>query len=153
MSDSLTPWAPACQPSLFFTISQSLLKLMSIESMIPSNHLVLCHPLLLLPSIFPSVRVFSKVHLRRASYLTLLYSGTLQSVRYSLPILPCLSLLFFPQLFVRPPQITILPLCISSFSGIILVTTSCTVIQISTLVLQALSTRSNPLNLFVTSAV
>ena len=57
MSDSLTPWAPACQPSLSFTISQSLLKLMSIESMIPSNHLILCRPLL--PSIFPSTRALS----------------------------------------------------------------------------------------------
>ena len=44
-----------------FTISQSLLKLMSIESVTPSNHLILCHPLLLLPSIFPSIRVFSNV--------------------------------------------------------------------------------------------
>ena len=50
----------ACQASLSFTISQSLLKLMSIESVISSNHLILCHPLLLLPSIFPSIRVFSR---------------------------------------------------------------------------------------------
>ena len=49
----------ACQASLSFTISKSLLKLMSIESVIPSNHPILCHPLLLLPSIFPSIRVFS----------------------------------------------------------------------------------------------
>ena len=49
----------ACQTSLVFTISWSLLKLMSIESVMPSNHLILCHPLLLLPSIFPSIRVFS----------------------------------------------------------------------------------------------
>ena len=49
----------ACQASLSFTIYQSLLKLMSIESMMLSNHLILCHPLLLLPSIFPSIRVFS----------------------------------------------------------------------------------------------
>ena len=54
-----TPWTAACQASLSFTISQSLLKLMSIESVMPSNHLVLCHSLLLLPSIFPSIRVFS----------------------------------------------------------------------------------------------
>ena len=54
-----TPWAAACQASLSFTNSQSLLKLMSIESVMPSNHLILCHPLLLLPSIFPSIRVFS----------------------------------------------------------------------------------------------
>ena len=48
-----------CQASLSFTISRSLLKLMSIESVMPSNHLILCHPLPLLPSIFPSIRVFS----------------------------------------------------------------------------------------------
>ena len=54
-----TPWTTACQASLSITISQSLLELMSIESVIPSNHLILCHPLLLLPSIFPSIRVFS----------------------------------------------------------------------------------------------
>ena len=54
----VTPWTAACQVSLCFTISWSLLKLMSIESVMPSNHLILCHPLLL-PSIFPSIRVFS----------------------------------------------------------------------------------------------
>ena len=51
-------WIAALQASLSFIISQSLLKLMSIESVMPSNHLILCHPLLLLPSIFPSIRVF-----------------------------------------------------------------------------------------------
>ena len=55
----LIPWTSACQASLSFTISQSLLKLMSIELVMPSNHLILCHPLLFLPSIFPSIRVFS----------------------------------------------------------------------------------------------
>ena len=54
-----TPWTAAPQASLPFTISRSLLKLMSIESQMPSNHLILCHPLLLLPSIFLSIRVFS----------------------------------------------------------------------------------------------
>ena len=54
-----TPWTTACQASLSITNSQSLLKLMSIESVMPSNHLILRHPLLLLPSIFPSIRVFS----------------------------------------------------------------------------------------------
>ena len=52
-------WTAACQASLSFTISRSLLKLMSIESVMPSNHLILCCPLVLLPSIFPSIRVFS----------------------------------------------------------------------------------------------
>ena len=54
-----TPWTAACQASLSITNSQSLLKLMSIESVMPSNHLILCCTLLLLPSIFPRVRVFS----------------------------------------------------------------------------------------------
>ena len=59
MSNSATPWTTAHQSSLFITNSRSLLKLMSIESVLPSNHLILCHPLLLPPSIFPSIRVFS----------------------------------------------------------------------------------------------
>ena len=59
MSNSLTPWTAACQAPLPFTISRSLLKFMSIELMMLSNHLIFCHPLLLLPSIFPSIRVFS----------------------------------------------------------------------------------------------
>ena len=53
-----TPWTAAHQVSLSFTNSQNLLKLMSIESVMSSNHLILCCPLLLLPSIFPSIRVF-----------------------------------------------------------------------------------------------
>ena len=59
MSNSVTPWTAACQASLSFTISQSLLKLMSSELVMPSNHLIFCHPLLLLPPIFPGIRVFS----------------------------------------------------------------------------------------------
>ena len=55
----VTPWTTACQASLSITNSQSPLKLMSIESVMPSNHLILSHPLLFLPSIFPSIRVFS----------------------------------------------------------------------------------------------
>ena len=55
----MTPWIAACQASLSFTISRSLLKPMSIESVMPSYHLILCHPLLLLPSIFPRIRIFS----------------------------------------------------------------------------------------------
>ena len=56
---SATPWTAAGQASLFITNSQILLKLMSIESVIPTNYLILCHPLLLLPSVFPSTRAFS----------------------------------------------------------------------------------------------
>ena len=59
VSDSVTPRTAACQASLSFTISQSLFKLMFLESVMPSNHLILCCPLLLLQSIFPSIRVFS----------------------------------------------------------------------------------------------
>ena len=58
VSDSATSWTAVCQASLSFIISLRLIKLMSIESVMPSNHLVLCHPLLLLPSIFFSIRVF-----------------------------------------------------------------------------------------------
>ena len=67
MSNSATPWTAAHQASLSFAISQSLLKLMSIESVMPSNHVILCRPLLLLPSVFPSIRVFSNesvLHIR-----------------------------------------------------------------------------------------
>ena len=59
VSDSAAPWAAAHQASLSITNSWSFLKLMSIESVMPSNRLILCHPLLLPPSIFPSIRVFS----------------------------------------------------------------------------------------------
>ena len=59
LHDSRTSWTAARQASLSITISQSLLKLMSIELVMPSNHFILCRPLLLLPSIFPSIRVYS----------------------------------------------------------------------------------------------
>ena len=59
MSISSISWTAACQASLSFTTSQSLFKLMSIESVMPFNHLILCRPLLLLPPIFPSIRIFS----------------------------------------------------------------------------------------------
>ena len=71
MSDSETPWTAARQASLSITKSQSLLKLMSIKSVMPSNHLILCHLLLLLPSTFPSIRVFSNesvLCIRRPKY-------------------------------------------------------------------------------------
>ena len=67
----MTPWITARQASLSITNSQSLLKLMSITSVMPSNHLILCHPLRLLPSIFPSIRVFSNesiLHIRWPKY-------------------------------------------------------------------------------------
>ena len=71
VSNSATPWTAARQASLSFTISWSLLKLMSMESMMPSNHHIFCHLLLLLPSIFPSIRVFSNesaLHVKQPKY-------------------------------------------------------------------------------------
>ena len=73
----MTPWTAARQAYLSFTISQSLLKLMPIESVMPSNHLFLCRPLLLLPSIFPSIRVFSNesnFHIRWPKYWSFIFS-------------------------------------------------------------------------------
>ena len=72
-----TPWTSACQASLPLIISQSLLKLMSTESVMPSNHLILCCPLLLLPSIFPSIRVFcseSALRIRWPKYWSFSFS-------------------------------------------------------------------------------
>ena len=73
----MTPWTAACQSSLSFIISQSLLKFMSIELMMPPNHLVPFCPLLLLPSIFPSIRVFSNesvLHIRWPKYWSFSFS-------------------------------------------------------------------------------
>ena len=73
----MTPWTAARQALLSFTISRSLLKLRSIESVIPSNHVILCRPLLLLPSIFPSIRVFSNasaLHIRWSKYWSFIFS-------------------------------------------------------------------------------
>ena len=72
-----TPWTAACQPSLSITNSQSLLKLMCIESVMPFNHLILCCPLLLPPSLFPSIRVFSNesaLHIRWPKYWSCSFS-------------------------------------------------------------------------------
>ena len=77
MSDSTNPWTAAHQASLSITNSRSLLKLMSIESVMPSNHLSLCCPLLLPPSIFPSIRVFSNesvLHIRWPKYWSFSFS-------------------------------------------------------------------------------
>ena len=73
----VTPWPAACQASLSFTNSRSLVKLMAIESMMPSNHLILCHPLLFLPSVFPSIRVFcheSALRIRWPKYWSFSFS-------------------------------------------------------------------------------
>ena len=76
-SDSVTPWTAPHQASLSITSSQSLLKLMSIELVMPSNHLILCHPLLLLPLVFPSIRIFSSesvLHSRWPKYWSFSFS-------------------------------------------------------------------------------
>ena len=73
----VTTWTAACQASLSFTISWSLTKFMSIESVMPSNRLILCHPFLLLPSVFPSIRVFSNesvLHIRWPKYWSFSFS-------------------------------------------------------------------------------
>ena len=90
MSDFVTPWTAACQASLSNTNSRSLLRLMSIESVMPSNHLILCCPLFLLPSIFPSIRVFSKesvLHMRWPKYWSFSFNIS--------PSIEYLGLIFF----------------------------------------------------------
>ena len=72
----VTPWSAACQASLSITNSQSLFTLMSIKLMIPSNHLILCSPLLLLPSIFPSIGAFSNESILHISSKPLLTEDT-----------------------------------------------------------------------------
>ena len=90
VSNSLrSPWTAACQASLSITNSQSLLKLMPIQLVMPSNHIILCHPLLLLPSVFSSIRVFSNesfLHIRWPKY----WSFSLA------PVLPMNILNWFP---------------------------------------------------------
>ena len=78
----VTPWTAACQASLSFTISQSSLKLISIELTVPSNHLILCRSILFLPSIFPSIRVFSNesvLHIRWPKYWSFSFSISLSN--------------------------------------------------------------------------
>ena len=85
---STTPWIAACQASPSIKNSQSLLKLVSIELMMPSNHLILCRPLLLPPSISPSIRVFSNesaLHIRWPKYWSFSFSIS-PSNEYSAPI-------------------------------------------------------------------
>ena len=89
VSDSVTPWTAARQASLAITNSQSLLKLMSVESVMTSNHLILCHPLLP-PSIFPSIRVFSNeaaLHIRWPKFWSFSF--------YSSPSNECSGLISF----------------------------------------------------------
>ena len=92
----VTPWTPACQASLPVTNSRSLLKLMSIELVIPSNHLILCHPLLLPPSIFPRISLFQ--------WVTSLYQ-----VAKLLEPIDCIRILTLPFTSWVPVQLFNLP--------------------------------------------
>ena len=83
-----TPWTAALQAFLSFTVSQNLLKLMSIELMMPSNHLIFCHPLLLLLSIFPNIRVFS---------VSWLFPSDIHSIGASTSVLPVNIQRWFPS--------------------------------------------------------
>ena len=83
-----TPWTAVCQASLSITNCRSFLKLMSIELVMPSNHLILCRPLLLLPSIFPSTRVFSKesvLCIRWPKYWPTNFPTNVQQISYNFP--------------------------------------------------------------------
>ena len=137
MSDSATPWTAACQALLSLTSSQSLLKLMSIESVMPPNHLILCRPLLLLPSIFSSIRVFSNesaLHIRWPKYWSfsispsneyidcfdrLAVQGTLKSLlqhhNLKTSVLWCSA--FFMIQFLYPYITTIIALTIWTFAS------------------------------------
>ena len=104
-----TPWTAAHQAPLSFAIPWCLLKLMPIESVMISKHLILCHSLLLLPSIFLSIRVFSKeltVHIRWLNYWSFNispsneYLGPIESVMISKHLILCHSLLLLPSIFL-----------------------------------------------------
>ena len=88
MSDSVTPWTEARRVSLSITNSWILLKLMSIELVMPSNHLILCHPLLL-PSIFPSIRVFSNelaLHIRWPKFWSFTFRKLSMNIQSEFPL-------------------------------------------------------------------
>ena len=131
-----TPWTAAHQAPLSFTISWSLLRLMSIESVMPSSYLVPCRPLLLLPSIFPSIRVFSNeldLHIRWPEYWSfsispsseysslisfridlfdlLVVQGTLKSLfqhhSSKASVLQCSAIFYFPALTSESPTLKV----------------------------------------------
>ena len=115
-----TPWTVACQTSLSITNSQSLLKLMSIESVMPSNHLVLCCPLLFLPSIFPSIRVFSNesvLHIMSPKYWSFSFSVS-PSNEYS-RLIP-FKMVWFDLLAVQGTQESSLTPQFKSISSLVL---------------------------------
>ena len=118
------PWTTACQVSLSFTIPQSLLKLMSIELVIPSNHLILCYPFLFLPSVFPTIRVF----LRGALQMLFMHGSQNKTQDLPGPAKPCMvwplsicqsSSLPHPHLAPHPSHF-IFPLCKFQLAKILL---------------------------------
>ena len=116
MSDSAAPSTAACWASLSFIISQSLLKFMSIESVIPYNHLILCRLLLFLPSIFPSIRVFSNesaVRIRWPKYWSFSFNISLCWWYYKMPSLICWINVFLPSHIKRdnPWAMEPVPVC------------------------------------------
>ena len=103
MSDCATPWTAACQTTLSITNSRSLLKFMPIKSIMPPNHLILCHPLLFLPSIFPSIRVFSNesvLHIRWPNYWSLSFNVSPSNEYSGLPISTVLQKIKTSHLFL-----------------------------------------------------
>ena len=112
-----TPWPTACQASLSITNSWSLLKLMSIESVMPSNHLILCRSLLLLPSIFPNIKVFSNESVLHNEHSTVQFSSVAQlylivcdPMNFSMPGFPvCHQVPELTQTHVHPIGDTIQP--------------------------------------------
>ena len=130
----VTPWTAAPQASLSITNSQSLLKLRSIESVMPSNHLIFCRPLLLLPSIFPSIRVFSNesaLCIRWPKYWNFSFNISpsnehpgleLNSLTASIGINSCFSSLFWEHHHYLPMTVTLsLSFCFSFYLSIALI--------------------------------
>ena len=151
-----TPWTAACQGSLSFSISQSCSNSCPLSQW--------CHPTISsvipfssCPQSFPATGSFLMSQLFTSDGQTigaLLFFGTVHSVGYIFPFLPCFLLLFFPQLFVKSPETITLPSCSSFLGGMVFVTASCTMLWTSVRSYSGtISVRSNPLNLFIMSTV
>ena len=144
---------------LISSVSVRFLPFQSFIKFILAWNVSLISPLFLKKSLLFLILLFSLflciVHLRMPSCLSLLFAGTLLSVEYIFPFLPCLFLLFFPQLFIKLPQTTNhFAFLYFFFCGMVLVTASCKMLWTAIHSYSGtLSTRSNPLNPFVTSTI
>ena len=144
---------------LFLISSASIRSLPFLSFIVPvfAWNVTLISPIFLKRSLVFSLLLFHSffaLFIEEGLLVSHCYSLELCIVRYTFLFLTCFSLLFFSQLFVRPPQITTLPSCISFIFRMVLVSASCTVLQISVHSSSGtLFTRSNPLNLFITSTV